>query len=486
MNTRIKRGALAVFFALGAAGVGAISTHLDQTSAAASEQFRSAATAPVSAAVSAPDFSALVDANRKAVVSIVSEGRHQPAMAEQDSGMPELPFNLPFPMPRQPEQRPSSGIGSGFIIGEDGYILTNNHVVEGAERITVHLADRRELPAKVIGTDPQTDVALLKIDATGLATVNIGDTSKLKVGQWVLAIGAPFGLDYTATQGIVSAMGRSLPSESYVPFIQTDVAVNPGNSGGPLFDSTGHVVGINSQIFSRTGGYMGLSFAIPIDVAMDVAGQLKTSGKVTRGWLGVTVQNVNADLARSFGLPQPRGALVSEAKSGTPAAESGLRSGDVIVRFGDKQIDDSGDLAPSVGRTRPGTRVPVTVLRDGREQKVDVTVGTLPDRDGAMKVANTDATPGKTKLGVMVSNLTEEQRRQLGVTGGVLVQQVGPGAAASAGVQPGDVLLRLNQDEIKDAAQLRQLVDQLPAGKPAALLVRRGEGSLFLPLEPHA
>jgi serine protease Do len=487
MNAFVRRVALAACFAATGAVVGAMVTHPQATGAASDAGFRAAARPPVSVAAAAPDFSALVEANKAAVVSITSEGMAQAADDEEQAGpFPGMPLPFPFRMPQPQAPTPRVGLGSGFVIGEDGYILTNHHVVADAQRVTVKLADRRELPAKVIGSDPLADVALLKIDASGLTTVNIGESDKLKVGQWVLAIGAPFGLDYTATQGIISALGRSLPSESYVPFIQTDAAVNPGNSGGPLFDASGRVIGINSQIYSRTGGFMGLSFAIPIDVAMEVAHQLKTTGKVARGWLGVTVQAVNQELARSFDMPQPRGALVAEAKPGTPAANAGIRTGDVILSYNGMPVPDSGDLAPLVGRTRPGTRVPITVLRAGAERRIEATVGELPDASGAIKVAQASGEQGRTGFNLMVSDLSPRQRQELGVQkGGVLVEGVGPGAAAAAGVQPGDVLLRLNQEEIRDTAHLKRLVQALPANRPAALLVKRGDAALYMAIDPR-
>jgi serine protease Do len=488
VQASMRRALLVACFAFTGAAVGLVSTHTGSTGAAGTDAFRASTRPPVAAVAGAPDFSALVEANKQAVVSITAEGHAPDAEDEAAAPAPGIPLPFPFraPQPDEQDAQPSMGLGSGFVIGEDGWILTNRHVVDGADKVTVKLADRREFDAKVIGSDALADVALLKIDASGLTTVNIGDSRKLKVGQWVLAIGAPFGLDYTATQGIVSALGRSLPSESYVPFIQTDAAVNPGNSGGPLFDASGRVIGINSQIYSRTGGFMGLSFAIPIDVAMDVATQIRQTGKVTRGWLGVTVQGVNQELARSFGMAQPRGALVSDAKPGTPAAKAGIRTGDVIVSFNGQAVPDSGDLAPLVGRTRPGTRVPVSVLRNGKEQKIDVQVGALPEPPGAVKVAQHPSGASRTGLNVVVSDLTRAQREELGISsGGVVVEEVGPGLAATAGVQPGDVLLRLNHEEIRSAAHLQHLAQALPRDKPAALLVRRGEGSVFLALDPR-
>jgi serine protease Do len=333
----------------------------------------------------------------------------------------------------------------------------------------------------LVGSDKQSDVALLKIDAQGLPVVQVGDSDGLKVGQWVFAIGAPFGLERTATQGIVSALGRSLPNDSYVPFIQTDVAVNPGNSGGPLFDTAGNVVGINSQIFSRSGGYMGLSFAIPINVAMDVVAQLKETGRVEHGWLGIQLQEVTQDLARSFGLESPNGALVANVTPGSPADKAGLKTGDVIVAYGEKSIVDSSDLPPLVGATRPGATMPLTVMREGKQRKLEVKLGKLEDREVKL-AANGDSSPQGGTLNVVVSDLTDAQRQKLGVEHGVLVRQVGPGAAADAGVQPGDVLVQIDGKRVENTEQLRKLAADLPTGKSVAVLVKRGEFSMFLAL----
>ncbi|HSO07160.1 MAG TPA: Do family serine endopeptidase, partial [Pelomicrobium sp.] len=382
-----------------------------------------------------------------------------------------------------PEEGPRArGIGSGFIISADGYVVTNHHVVRGAEKVTVRFNDKREYTAKVVGSDGQSDIALLKIDASGLPTVKIGSSSDLKVGQWVFAIGAPFGLERTATQGIVSALGRQLPSENYVPFIQTDVAVNPGNSGGPLFDTAGRVIGINSQIFSRSGGYMGLSFAIPIDVAMNVVDQLKTSGEVTRGWLGVTLQGVTQDLAQSFGLERPRGALVAQVNSGSPADKAGFKPGDVIVRFGERDITDSGQLPPLVGATKPGEKRAVTVIRDGQEKRLTVEVGKLAAKQ-PVELAQAPGAAEGAVLNIAVAELTAEQRQARGVDHGVLVQQVGPGIAQEAGVRQGDILLQLNGKKVESPAQLKDLARSLPKGRSVPLLLKRGEGALFLALE---
>ncbi|MGB4948060.1 MAG: DegQ family serine endoprotease [Candidatus Competibacter denitrificans] len=442
------------------------------------------ATAPVRIEMSVPDFSALVQQNAVAVVNVSVIGKSTPILAGRG-----LPFAVPdddpenpfgeffkrFPQPSVPQagtERPVQGLGSGFIISVDGYIITNRHVVDGADKITVKLNDKREFPAKVIGSDAQSDIALLKIEAGDLPTVAIGDVGSLKVGQWVFAIGAPFGLERTATKGIVSALGRSLPNDTYVPFIQTDVPINPGNSGGPLFDLTGKVVGINSQIFSRSGGYMGLSFAIPVDVAMEVVAQLKAEGHVTRGWMGITLQEVTQDLARSFNLEQPRGALVSEVNAAGPAAKAGLQAGDIIIAYAGKPIQDSADLPPLVGTTKPGVNQTLTVIRDGKERELTVKLGQLPDKDGKEQLVDNTPNEGGPRLNVAVGDSPNGQ--------GVLVQQVGPGAAAEAGVRAGDILLSLNNQPIKDAAQLRQLVRNLPRGKRVPLLVKRDGGAVYL------
>ncbi|MDS4019265.1 MAG: DegQ family serine endoprotease [Candidatus Competibacter sp.] len=448
-------------------------------------------TPPVQVEMTIPDFSALVQQNAAAVVNVTVTGKKSPATVMRgipdpdDEDNPFAPFFKQFPMPPTPHggrEMPSLGLGSGFIISADGYVITNHHVVDEADKITVKLNDKREFPAKVIGSDPQSDIALLKIDATGLPVVTVGDADNLKVGQWVFAIGAPFGLERTATKGIVSALGRSLPNDTYVPFIQTDVPINPGNSGGPLFDLTGKVVGINSQIFSRSGGYMGLSFAIPANVAMDVVAQLKADGRVTRGWLGVTLQEVTQDLARSFNLEQPRGALVADVSEGSPAAKAGLKTGDVIVAYAGKPVNDSADLPPLVGASKPGASKTLTVIRDGREREIDVTLGRLPDKDRELALENAPD-DGALRLNVVVADPPAGLHGKGGAEGGVLVRQVGPGIAAEAGVRPGDILVSLNNQTIKDAAHLRQLVKELPPGRRVPLLVKRDNGSLYLAVE---
>jgi serine protease Do len=441
------------------------------------------ASPPVWVEMTVPDFSTLVEKNAAAVVNVTVTGKEQPAIAwrgiPDDDNNPFAPFFKQFPMPPFPpggKSRPMQGMGSGFIISSDGYLVTNHHVVDDADQVTVRLSDKREFPAKVIGSDPYSDIALLKINATGLPTVTMGNPDNLKVGQWVFAIGAPFGLERTATKGIVSALGRSLPNDTYVPFIQTDVPINPGNSGGPLFDLNGQVVGINSQIFSRSGGYMGLSFAIPADVAMDVVAQLKADGQVTRGWLGITLQEVTQDLARSFNLNQPRGALVSAVNEDSPAARAGLQPGDVITAYAGQSIIDSADLPPLVGSTKPGATQKLTIIRDGKQREIAVTLGKLPDPEQKELAMNDPAKDGSPRLNVRVADLPNGDK-------GVQVQQVGPGIAAEAGVRPSDILLSLNRQPIKNAAHLQQLVKQLPAGKRVPLLVKREGGSLYLALE---
>lgn len=356
-------------------------------------------------------------------------------------------------------------MGSGFIISADGYILTNNHVIEGADEISVRLTDHREFEARVIGTDSRSDLALLKVDAKGLPKLDFADSDALKVGEWVLAIGSPFGLDFTASAGIVSAIGRSIPTErneNYVPFIQTDVAINPGNSGGPLFNLDGKVVGINSQIYTRSGGSIGLSFAIPSNVAQDVIRQLKEKGRVDRGWLGVAIQEVDRNLAQSFGLKKPAGALIQQIEPGSPADKSGLQVGDVILRFDDKAIERSGDLPHVVGLLAPGSKVEAEVMRAGKRTRLDVTVGKLPVGDEPQVAAAVAGSVGD-RLGLLVEALDERQKQAWRLDGGVLVTQVAPdSAAANAGIRPGDVIAQLGFEPVRDLASYQQLQAELP------------------------
>lgn len=427
-----------------------------------------------------PDFAELVEANGKAVVNIavVRTAQQRPANVDQDQLELLRRFGIPAPGARGGMPAPESrGVGSGFIIDKSGLILTNAHVVEGATELTVRLSDKREFKGKVIGSDKMTDVAVVKIEGKNLPTLKIGDSNKLKVGEWVAAIGSPFGLESTVTAGIVSAKSRSLPDDRFVPFIQTDVAVNPGNSGGPLFNMDGEVVGINSQIFSTSGGFMGLSFAIPIDLAMQVKDQLVKNGKVTRGRIGVGIQGMNQQLAESFGLDKPAGALVSKVESDSPASKAGLREGDVITEYNGKPVKDSADLPVLVAATAPGTAVDMKVWRDRAEKKISITIGELPGERAA--VAKADAKP-QGKLGVAVRPLTAEEAKQLGSEGGMLVQEAG-GAAAKAGIRAGDVIVSVNGKAVKSIEDLRKLVNE--AKGSLAILVERQGGRVFVPVQ---
>ena len=375
-------------------------------------------------------------------------------------------------------EMPARGAGSGFIVSSDGYILTNAHVVKGAEEVVVKLIDKRKFTAKVVGSDSRTDVAVIKITASNLPAVKLGDPTKLRVGEAVAAIGSPFGFENSVTAGIVSAKGRSLPSESYVPYIQTDVPINPGNSGGPLFNMRGEVVGMNSQIYSRSGGYQGVSFAIPIDVAMEVAEQLKSGGKVSRGWLGVVIQEVTADLAESFGLDRPRGALISQVQDDSPAHKAGFQASDVILSFNGKTVENSGDLPRMVGMAKPGTKIPVEIWRKGKVQQLNVVLGELPAEEGVAEKGSRTFLRG----GLALSELSPEQRRALDLDHGVLVEEA-TGDAARAGIRTGDVILAVNNIKIATVGAYRKAVADVPSGKSVAILVRRGDGSLYIPLK---
>lgn len=437
-----------------------------------------------------PEFTTLVRDNRAAVVNISTTQKASARRSANNPGemFPNIPDDSPLndffkhyfkQAPGAPQGPPPSSLGSGFIISSDGYLLTNAHVVNNADKIMVRLSDHREKPARVIGVDKRSDVALLKIDASDLPTVQVGDSDTLQVGEWVLAIGSPFGLEHTATQGIVSALGRNLPSDTYVPFIQTDVAVNPGNSGGPLFNTDGKVIGINSQIYSNTGGYMGLSFAIPINVAMRVAEQLKTQGHVTRGWLGVMIQPVSQDLASSFGLDRARGALVAQVMPDSPAAKAGLKVGDIILKYAGKNIDASADLPVLVGSTPIGDRVPLSIQRDGKSRTVKVTIETLTEDTAGEPMTNTPTY----QLSMGVAELTEAQRKELDIgEHGVLVTEVNEGPAASAGIRPRDILLMLDHKAIDSVADLVNTVKTLPKEKPVSVLIQRNGSQMFLAL----
>ncbi|HEY6095329.1 MAG TPA: DegQ family serine endoprotease [Gallionellaceae bacterium] len=436
------------------------------------------------AAKELPDFTELVEKQGAAVVNVSTTQIIQSG----PSGLEGLPEGDPFAelfrrfAPQTPREQESHSLGSGFLISADGYILTNAHVVDSADRITVRLTDKREYKARVIGADKRTDVALLKIDASGLPRVTQGDPTQLKVGEWVVAIGSPFGFDSSVTAGIVSAKGRSLPQENYVPFIQTDVAINPGNSGGPLFNMKGEVVGINSQIYSRSGGYMGLSFAIPIDVAMEVVNQLRSTGKVTRGRIGVTIQDVTRELADTFGLHNTAGALISGVEKGGPADKAGIQVSDVILRFDGKSVQASHDLPRMVALTRPGSKVPVQLWRKGATRDVTLVVGEMP-ADGRMRAARSDAGSDQVaRLGIGVVELTAEQKRQLQIEDGVLIEEV-RGANARTELQRGDIILALGNVPVSSVEQLNAQLKAIPKGRNVALLVRRDDGASYVAIK---
>ncbi|MDN2658509.1 DegQ family serine endoprotease [Neptunomonas phycophila] len=443
-----------------------------------------------------PDFTSLVKQAAPAVVNISTVQKAPSADAQngfsfQGPNGEEIPeiFRHFFRFPDQgelpgPQQNTPQSLGSGFIISKDGYILTNHHVVKGADQVLVRLNDRRELEAVVVGSDERSDVALLKIDANDLPVVKIGDSSELEQGEWVIAIGSPFGFDHTVTSGIVSATGRALENETYVPFIQTDVAINPGNSGGPLFNLDGEVVGINSQIYTRSGGFMGLSFAIPIDVAMNVSEQLESSGFVTRGWLGVVIQEVNKDLAESFGLDKPSGALVAKVLPGSPAEAAGFRDGDIITEFNGQSINLSSDLPHQVGRVKPGTKARVDIVRNGDDKVLTVNIGTLPDEARAIKASSQPAqAPQNNRLNIMISDLSQDQKNNLAVSYGILVQKVMAGSAANAGLVAGDVITMLNGKRVDNVQVFEQIVSQLPAKRSVPMRIVRRGSPVFIPLK---
>ncbi len=443
---------------------------------------------PQAVAASLPDFTDIVKSSSPAVVKILVEHksarRGQPQIDPRDIPEPLRRFFQYRGSPQAPRQQVS--LGSGFIISSDGYIVTNNHVVEGADSVLVRLSDRREFDAEIIGTDPRSDLALLRIDARDLPTLTLAKAGELEVGEWVLAIGSPFGLDFSVSAGIVSAMGRSLPTENnenYVPFIQTDVAINPGNSGGPLFNLAGEVVGVNSQIFTRSGGSIGLSFAIPVSVVRNVVAQLKDGGRVTRGWLGVTIQNIDKNLAESFGLDRPQGALISQLAPGGPAQKSGLKAGDVIIEFDGKSVQDSAHLPHIVGLMEPGTSVPVRIIRDRKEKIVEVEVGGL-DADDSYALSNrrVDSSYGG-RLGLITEGVPDEVQERLGINGGVVVRKVVSGSvAAAAGIVPGDVITYLGSAPISSTDALEAAVNDLKPGVSVPVrLIRRGS-PLFIGL----
>jgi serine protease Do len=478
MTRNLKLTALAAALA---AGVGL--SQVDFHGHALARPADTEAAAPASVARAVPDFTALVKREGPAVVNVTVR-----RTSASGTEMPEPPSGAPFPFPFDPQQpnrpgpspMPQNAQGSGFIVSPDGYILTNAHVVAGSDEgeIRIKLTDKREFSAKLIGADPRTDVAVLKIEGKDLPAVRIGSPDNVQVGEWVAAIGSPFGFENTISAGIVSAKGRALPSETYVPYLQSDVALNPGNSGGPLFNLDGEVIGINSQIYSRTGGYMGLSFAIPIDIAMDVAKQLRESGKVTRGRLGVHIQSLTQDLAKSFGLARPDGALVSQVEKDSPAQKAGVEPGDVILEYQGKPVVDSTDLPVMVAKTKPGGTANLKIWRAGKEKTLSVSVGEL---EVSKVAAAAPAAAPAGKLGMSVQELTSEQRKQLDVKGGVVVGAV-QGAAAKAGIQPGDVVIAVNGEQVESVTQFRGLLDKAGEGKPVALLIQRGEARIYVPV----
>lgn len=444
-----------------------------------------------------PDFTELAEKQGPSVVNISVT---QVVQGQGVGGFPGMPndeafnelfrrFGLPIPgVPGgpggqvPPQEFKSNSLGSGFIISADGYILTNAHVVNEADEVIVKLSDKREFKAKIIGADRRTDVALLKIDASGLPKVTVGDPGKLRVGEWVAAIGSPFGLENTMTAGIVSAKGRALPQENFVPFIQTDVAINPGNSGGPLFNLKGEVVGINSQIYSRSGGSMGLSFAIPIDVAIEVSTQLKSNGKITRGWLGIAIQEITKDLAESFGMKNTNGALIAGVEKSSPAEKGGLEPGDVITKFDGKPIITSSDLPRAVGAAKPGKKAAVEVLRKGTIRGLNVTVGESPSEKEEVASNKNVVKPEINRIGLVLRELTAQQKKALNGKNGLLVADA-QGLAAQAGIRRGDVVLGLNNAEVQSLEQFNKQLAAVAAEKTIALLIQRGENTLYVPIK---
>jgi serine protease Do len=453
---------------------------------------------------SLPDFTDLVDQVGPAVVNIrtLERTRSSPrggTEGQMDEEMQEFFrrfFGVPMPNVPRGQQRPSPrggdeeqprGVGSGFILTQDGFVMTNAHVVDGADEVLVTLTDKREFKAKIIGADKRTDVAVVKIDATGLPAVRVGDVSRLKVGEWVMAIGSPFGLDNTVTAGIVSAKGRD--TGDYLPFIQTDVAINPGNSGGPLINMRGEVVGINSQIYSRSGGFMGISFAIPIDEASRVAEQLRVSGRVQRGRIGVQIDQVTRDVAESIGLGRAQGALVRSVENGSPADKAGIEAGDIITKFNGQAIDRATDLPRLVGNTKPGSRVNLTVFRRGGTRDLPITIAELEQEQAKARPTQAPddkpkASPGAQAIGLVVAELTAAQKREAKVKGGVRVEAVSEGAAQRAGVREGDIIVAVGNTEINSVREFDAVVAKLDKSKPIPVLLRRGELASYLLIRP--
>lgn len=440
------------------------------------------------AAKELPDFTTLVEKQGASVVNIsttqtVQKSQMMPPISGLPEGDPFAELFRRFGAPQIPREQESHSLGSGFIISADGYILTNAHVIDSADKITVRLTDQREFKAKVIGADRRTDVALIKIEATGLPKITQGDPALLKVGEWVLAIGSPFGFDSSVTAGIVSGKGRSLQQENFVPFIQTDVAINPGNSGGPLFNMNGEVVGINSQIYSRSGGYMGLSFAIPIDVAMEISNQLRSTGKVTRGRIGVVIQEVTRELADSFGLKKTEGALISVVEKGGSADKAGIQPSDVILKFDGKIVASSKDLPRMVAATSPGSKVVVQLWRKGATKELTLNIGEMPGDGRSIRGSKHDS-PGEqiARLGISVVELNEEQKKQLEVEGGLLIDEIKGGSVRSE-LQRGDIILGVGNTPVFSIEKLNSLLKNISKGSTVALRVRRGEIISYLPIK---
>ena len=449
---------------------------------------------PLAVQAALPDFTKIVDEAKDSVVNISTKTKAK-SSSSREYNIPELPEGSPFGElfekffdrdEIERGRRDAQSLGSGFIISDDGYILTNHHVIAGADEVIVRMANRKEFVAKIIGSDEASDVAVLKVEAEKLPVLEFGDSDELKVGEWVLAIGSPFGFDHSVTAGIVSAKGRSLPSDNYVPFIQTDVAINPGNSGGPLFNLDGEVIGINSQIYSRTGGFMGLSFAIPIEMAVDVANQIKENGTVSRGWLGVLIQEVTRELAESFGMNDPHGALVAKVLDDSPAAAAGLEVGDVIVEFNGQKVIRSSSLPPLVGRAKVGQQAQVTVIRNKQRRDIGVQIAELP---GAITQAaytpEDDQVIEESALGMKVEALGSEARKRLKIENGVQVVEVDQaGPANDAGIVKGDVITMINNHAIDSVGDFEVVTDELKSCKSVALLVQRRAGPVFLAIRP--
>ena len=452
---------------------------------------------PVTVQATLPDFTDIVEEAKDSVVNISTTTKPKQRSADNQSPLPRFgfpegsPFGELFEKFLNPDdfdgrRREGRSLGSGFIISNDGYILTKHHVIDGADEIIVRLSNREEYVAQVVGSDKASDVAVLKVDADDLPVLKYGDSDDLKVGEWVLAIGSPFGFDHTVTAGIVSAKGRSLPSDNYVPFIQTDVAINPGNSGGPLFNLDGEVIGINSQIYSRTGGFMGLSFAIPIEMAVDVAEQLKETGRVSRGWLGVLIQEVSRELAESFGMDNPHGALVAKVLDDSPAENAGLQVGDVIVEFNGKKVMRSSSLPPMVGRAPVNEKARVVIIRNKKRKIIPVRISELPISVKQAEHTPDQHGPKKSRaFGMSIHPLSSSIQEKLGIDSGVQVIEVdGSGAARDAGVRKGDIITMIDNHKIDSVETFETVVEDLKPGKPVALLVQRGAGPVFLAIRP--